>query len=221
MPTVPPPRRGRPPKHSRPLLLNAASVVLIQRGYGALRYRDVAEQAAVPVASLQHYFPNLAALRREALLNQVHSEMGELAVDLDRTSDPWRRLRSIVVSSIDLDPMSRQAEWLLWLEYWRAASHEQDLADDSEKTYRKWLDLIETTLGDGVDRQIFRPAAEVREIAVTLAAMINGFGIRIAVNGGQETAEGGVDVIESYLRRVLDVDEDAESFRDSSYSPLA
>jgi AcrR family transcriptional regulator len=42
---------------------------MIFRGYGATRYSDVAEASGVPVASLQHHFPTLEVLRREALRN--------------------------------------------------------------------------------------------------------------------------------------------------------
>jgi AcrR family transcriptional regulator len=87
------PRRGRPPRHNRSDILNAASEVMIFRGYGSTRYSDVAEASGVPVASLQHHFPTLASLRREALRNKVRAELNALAEQVALITDPWERVR--------------------------------------------------------------------------------------------------------------------------------
>jgi AcrR family transcriptional regulator len=219
VPTVPAPRRGRPPKHSRPVLLNAASRVLIERGYGGLRYRDVAEAAGVPVASLQHYFPNLADLRREALLNQVHTEVRTLTADLEEIADPWAKLRHVIASAVELDARQRKSEWMLWLEYWRAAAHDPTLAEDNAREEETILGLVKSAIDDGVRAGLFDPLTETGDIASTLLALVDGFGLRLAIHDTEGDAEASVASIEVYARLLLRVSSDLPSFL-PEYSPV-
>jgi AcrR family transcriptional regulator len=213
VPTVPAPRRGRPPKHSRPILLNAASQVLIKRGYGDLRYRDVAEGAGVPVASLQHYFPNLAELRREALLHQVRTETQGLADEVSHIADPWDKLRQIVIVTIGQgDEPNNRAEWTLWLEYWRAAAHEAEIAEHCQRTRVAHLQLIESAIVAGVEDGVFRPAYPPQAIAQTILSMINGFGIQVAQTDDPASPEGAVAVLEATIRTLLAVDDAVPAF---------
>lgn len=194
--------------------------MLIQRGYEGLRYRDVAEQAGVPVASLQHYFPNLADLRREALLHQVHTEVAALAGDLEGMADPWDKLRHIVASSVDLNPGQRRGEWMLWLEYWRAAAHDPEIAADNRVSARALRELLESAIDEGAASGAFRPAADAGTIAQTVSAMIDGFGIQLAIDDAEGNAETSVELVEAYARLMLEVDPGAPSFQ-ADYSRLA
>ncbi len=199
------------------MLLGAASRVLIRRGYEGLRYRDVADQAGVPVASLQHYFPNLADLRREALLHQVHTEMAVLTADLDEISDPWDKLRHIVAQLVDLNPAQRRGEWMLWLEYWRAAAHDTEIAADSRNSERTLHTLVERAIGEGAESGAFHPTSDATSIAKCVLAMIDGFGLQLAIDDTVGGAERAVDLVESYVRIMLGVDPELPSFR-SAYS---
>ena len=97
------PAPGPPARHNRSDILDAASEVMIFRGYEATRYSDVAEEG-VPVASLQHHFPTLEVLRREALRNKVRAELTSLAEQVSLIADPWERIYHIIVTSVSLDP---------------------------------------------------------------------------------------------------------------------
>lgn len=194
--------------------------MLIQRGYEGLRYRDVAQQAEVPVASLQHYFPNLADLRREALLHQVHTEVAALAADLDQIVDPWEKLRHIVASAVDLNPAQRRGEWMLWLEYWRAAAHDPEIAADNRVSEQALRGMLESAIEQGAASGAFRPVAEANTIALTVLAMIDGFGIQLAIDDAEGNAETSVELIEAYARLMLQVDAGV-SFLQADYSRLA
>ncbi len=204
MPTVPQPRRGRPPKHSKPLLLNVASQALIKRGYANLRYRDVAEEAGVPIASLQHYFPNLATLRREALLHRVLGEAAEIDSLALAIEDPWERLRFIVTEAIGGDA-ERHGEWLVWLEFWRAAAHDPVLRDFNRAGTREYTSLLSRTVEYGVRRGVFETTVDAEEIAEELMFLIDGIGVRLAISEEHEIAERGMALLDRRLRALLGV----------------
>lgn len=197
------PRRGRPPRHSRSDILDAASEVLIFRGYEATRYSDVAEASGVPVASLQHHFPTLEALRREALKNKVRAELSALAGKVGGIDDPWERLRQILATSVAFDPARRRGGWVLWLEYWRAAAHDEDLAADSREVYTLWIDLISRCIADGEQAGLFQLDDSAHDAAVQLHAMLDGLGIRFGVEHPPEEAARAIRLLERAARRML------------------
>lgn len=197
------PRRGRPPRHNRSDILDAASEVMIFRGYEATRYSDVAEASGVPVASLQHHFPTLEVLRREALRNKVRAELTALAEQVGLIADPWERIYHIIVTSVSLDPARRRGGWVLWLEYWRAAAHDPELAEDSREVTAQWLSLITECVADGVEAGQFRLEGSAHEAAVEVHAMLDGLGIRLAVAHPPEVASEAISLLERAARQML------------------
>jgi len=196
-------RRGRPPRHNRSEILDAASEVMIFRGYGATRYSDVAEVSGVPVASLQHHFPTLGVLRREALRNKVRAELAALTEQVDKIDDPWERIYHILVTSVSLDPARRRGGWVLWLEYYRAAAHDEELAEDMREVTRRWLGLLTECVSDGAKAGIFRLDATPYEVALELLGVLDGLGIRLAIEHPPEDAALAITVLERAARRML------------------
>jgi AcrR family transcriptional regulator len=197
------PRRGRPPRHNRGEILNAASEVMIFRGYGSTRYSDVAEASGVPVASLQHHFPTLAALRREALRNKVRAELSALAEQVALIADPWERVYHIIVTSISLNPARRRGGWVLWLEYYRAAAHDPQLAEDSRQVRAQWVRLIADCISEGAEAGRFRPESTAQDAAFELHGLIDGLGIQLAVAHEDADAAEAIMMLERAARRIL------------------
>ena len=108
----------------------------------------------MPVASLQHHFPTLEVLRREALRNKVRAELTSLAEQVALIADPWERIYHVIVTSVSLDPARRRGGWVLWLEYWHAAAHDPELAEDSWEVNALWLSLIAECVADGAAAEV-------------------------------------------------------------------
>ena len=176
---------------------------MIFRGYGATRYSDVAEVSGVPVASLQHHFPTLGVLRREALRNKVRAELTSLAEQVAMIDDPWERIYHILVTSISLEPARRRGGWVLWLEYWRAAAHDQQLAEDSREVAAKWISLLAECVSDGAEAGLFRLDAPPPDVALELHAMLDGLGIGLGIEHPPEEAARAITVLEHAARRML------------------
>jgi AcrR family transcriptional regulator len=197
------PRRGRPPRHNRREILDAASEVMIFRGFGSTRYSDVAEASGVPVASLQHHFPTLAALRREALRNKVRAELTSLADQVALITDPWERVYHILVTSISLNPARRRGGWVLWLEYYRAAAHDIQLAEDSREVRAQWVRLIADCISEGAEAGRFRPEVTAQDAAIELHGLIDGLGIALATEHEDAEAAEAIRLLERAARRIL------------------
>ncbi len=198
-------KRGRPPRYRREVILAGASSALIERGYGKLRYSDVSDAAGVPTASLQHYFPTVGELRRAALCFTVRDEVTQLQSALEGVATPWDRLALIIRRSISPGPDLRRRNWTLWLEYWRAAAHEPELAADSavvgEAWHRQAQECIEAGLADGS----FRLDGSADDAAREMHALLDGFGVNFAVEHTEEDAERAIAITERAMRRMLHV----------------
>ncbi len=184
-------------------MLDAASEVMIFRGYEATRYSDVADVSGVPVASLQHHFPTLDVLRREALRNKVRAELTTLAEQVMLIGDPWERVYHIIVTSVSLDPARRRGGWVLWVEYWRAAAHDPELAEDSRETNALWLNLITECIADGVESGQFTPDGTAHDVAVELHSMLDGLGLHFAIEHPAEDAAEAIRLLERAAKRML------------------
>jgi AcrR family transcriptional regulator len=176
---------------------------MIFRGYGATRYSDVAEASGVPVASLQHHFPTLEVLRREALRNKVRAELNALAEQVALIADPWERIDHIIVRSISLDPARRRGGWVLWLEYYRASAHDPELAADSREVRAQWVGLINKCIADGVESGQFQLDGSPYDAALELHSLIDGLGIPLATEHGDEEAAEAITILERAARRML------------------
>jgi AcrR family transcriptional regulator len=176
---------------------------MIFRGYQSTRYSDVAEASGVPVASLQHHFPTLDVLRREALRNKVRAELTSLAEQVMLIEDPWERVYHIIVTSVSLDPARRRGGWVLWVEYWRAAAHDPSLAEDSREVNAQWVSLLTDCIADGVGSGRFTPLGPTHEVAIELHSMLDGLGLHFVVEHPAEEAAEAIRLLERAARRML------------------
>jgi AcrR family transcriptional regulator len=157
----------------RPEILAAATRAILERGFEAVRYVDVAEEAGVAVGTVQHYFAS-----REALLGAAFLEVNRSAVRRarrvvgDEPMPPWRRLTRIVEEFTALD------RWGLWLEFWAAARHRDELRAVLEAAYGAWREPIVEVIEEGVAAGVFRPRFTSGEIAGAFVALIDGLGIQ-------------------------------------------
>jgi AcrR family transcriptional regulator len=189
--------------HQRADLLDAASEMLLERGYSGLRFKDVSRASGVPVASLRHYFPTLEVLRKDALRHMVRVELARMSAELARVEDPWARVRTLIETGIDLEPQSRRDGWVLWLEYWRAAAHHEELAADARELHRAWLEVLHATVVDGVEQGVFHLDQSPWEAAREFFALLDGFGLDMVVEHSDAEARAAITAVERAARRML------------------
>lgn len=181
----------------------AAAEVLVYRGYAATRYTDVAEASGAPVASLQHYFPTLEELLRQAMRFGVRAELDRLRAHVSGIDDPWTRIREVIRSTISLDAKRRTGGWVLWLEYWRASTRDDELAADCVEVDALWVDLVASAIAEGVAAGLFRPKGTPNEASYELHALIDGLGIALARRHSPRQARESVLIAEMAARRLL------------------
>jgi TetR/AcrR family transcriptional repressor of nem operon len=77
-------------------ILKTAEALMIERGYSAFSYADIAEAVEIRKPSIHHHFPTKAGLA-VAVLRAHREKLVEGTEQLDlQIEDPWKRLRAYV-----------------------------------------------------------------------------------------------------------------------------
>ncbi len=196
-------RKGRPPAHDRDELLRQARTVAVERGFEALRFADVAEATGVPVSSLQYAFGTRDALVREVLRAGVAEELTRLRAAVERELDPWTRIETFIRLGISIDDGQRREGWLLWMEYWRAASRDEELRVESAGVARGWRLLVRRAVEDGVTTGDFVIDGTVEEVAASLVALVDGLSLQVEVGDDRMRSARATRAAMRSARRIL------------------
>ena len=122
----------------RPQILEAAMRAIVEHGFDAVRYVDVAEEAGVAVGTVQHYYASRdAAARRRVPGGQPGGRRATPA----RSPSPAAATRG-AASTLIVEEFTRLDRWGLWLEFWAAARRRDELRAVLEAAYGAWREPI-------------------------------------------------------------------------------
>lgn len=175
----------------RERLLECAIPVIAERGYHAVRLRDIAAAAGVTTGMIQHYFDT-----REELLTAAMERLGLLQIEMwsraGGDEDPWLRLRAFVEPPNGTSESMEQAS--AWLEFCAAAGRNDRLRAVLREVYRRWRELIEETLEHGVERGVFAPTLPVAILAESLILLLDGSDLGVGSRASNLSA-GELDAV--------------------------
>lgn len=155
--------------------------MLMERGFERLRYADVARGAGVSVACLRHYFPSLAQLRMEALRAMVSQDYETLVDSLTGVTDPVSRIERIVEAMVRPHTPGDAREWLLWLDHFRAAGRDAEIAAERRASDAAYRLLCEEAIRAGQAGGVFCPGVPVEDAARQILAVVDGCGAQLAM----------------------------------------
>jgi AcrR family transcriptional regulator len=181
-------------------IANAVARIAVARGVEAISFREVASEAGISVALVQHYFgtkENLLIgtinLQSEAIGQRMLAELGDLEPD----ADPLRRIEAIATTFLPVDDRST-SEMRLYLAFAGAA-----LTNDALRTTEAFrnegvlraavAELLELAASQHRVRDDLIPDIEARAI-ISLV-----LGLSLAVLLDSTTADEAVGVLKAHL----------------------
>ena len=204
---MPPPARRAPvpAAENRERILRAAGEVVAQRGVEQTRYADVAEHAGVSISTLQYLFGTLDALVVAVVAFQAREYLAVARAQVTAIDDPVVRLAWVIDHFVtaDLDDAEARADWLVWVEYWRAAARDSNLRDDSYAAYEGWRALLAEAVEAGIGSGAFTPVIAADEIVEGILAMSDGLGIQIVLGHGGMTLRRASQITRSWAAATL------------------
>lgn len=171
----------------REAILEAAAVVISERGVDAARMADIAEQAGVSLGLVQHYFRH-----RERLLSEVfHHELDRIARTwgslVDADSPPLERVIDYLALCVPVgsDSASREfgPRWGFWLELWSKAHRDPAIASQVPGVYTSFAVPFEQAIEQGIGDGQFILRGEKSDTVARLVAMLDGLAVQTVVVG--------------------------------------
>ena len=185
--------------------LDAAAIVIAERGADAARFVDVAAQSGVPVSSLQYYFGSREDLVVAAFRHASETELLALTGELATRDDPWERILYVIDDALRGYRPGDDVAGRLWIEAWRFGLRDDEMRADVNRDYATWLGLIEDAIEAGVAQGRFVTSRTARNVAVVILALLDGLGLRLVAGDPRLTYADATATIIDAVGALLDV----------------
>ncbi|MCI0689414.1 MAG: TetR family transcriptional regulator C-terminal domain-containing protein [Sporichthyaceae bacterium] len=170
----------------RAALLDAAERVALERGLANTRVADVAAATAVSAGLIHYHFSSKDELFVEMLRTVAQRDIDRVRRIVDTNGTAVARLDRVLREFI---PAQRgDQSWVLWIDAWGAALRDPGLRDIITELDDAWAGLLEQVIRDGAETGEFS-CADPAAAAFRLAALLDGVGVRIALQGKQSRRE--------------------------------
>jgi AcrR family transcriptional regulator len=160
----------------RKALIDAALVVLAERGLAGTRVEDVAQRAGISTGHVLYYFESKADLFLQTL-HSIESDFRENVRSgfdtMPLAADRWSWLLEVALPDGPGD-----VRLLLWLEAWERAPRDERFARELEKVESQWMELLCGVLHYGESTGEFH-VRDLEGFAVWFSALIDGLTIQV------------------------------------------
>lgn len=148
--------------------------VIAAEGLKGTTLRRVAAEAGCTTGALTHYFSDRRSLLVDALRLAQHQAGARMVAAAERAPSHPEALTAVLLEALPLDE-PRLREWRVWLAFWAESMHDAGLADENERRYAEWRDLLREVVGP-----LVRNADEAEQEVAHLVALVDGLGLRLA-----------------------------------------
>jgi AcrR family transcriptional regulator/transposase len=163
-------------------ILKAALEALREKGLAETRMIDIARRVHMSPGHVLYYFPSKQALLMEALQWSEEMFHQQVAEDLPMAATAWDRL--VLLMDLSAPRGEGDPQWLLWLETWANAPHDQEVAQHQAELGRRWTTRIVGVVREGQERGEFAPIP-AHLFALRLTALMDGLAIMVTTGAGQ------------------------------------
>jgi AcrR family transcriptional regulator len=174
--------RRRNDENLRESILAAASKLIAERGYHAVRVADIAEAVGTSTGSVHYHFAAKEDVLSEALTYSVHRALERQAGTLREIDDARERLLRLFEMQLPVAGHVRE-EWSTWLQYWAEALVRPELRPMHEELYARWRDAIVRIVRRGQRQGVFRDV-DPEAVARHLTALTDGAAIQALLGSG-------------------------------------
>jgi AcrR family transcriptional regulator len=159
-------------------ILEATRAVVLEKGFGGTRIKDVSDALGVSTGLVHYHFASKDELLAETMRYAADADIRRLEKSVAAGSDPVERLDRVLREYL---PGPRDQSWTLWIDAWGEALRNPTLREISEELDQAWIELLERVIRDGVTAKRFR-SADPAGSAWRLAALMDGLGLQVVLH---------------------------------------
>ena len=183
-------------------VLQAAAQAIAELGLAQVRVADIAERAGIGPGHVSYYFPSKDELLMRAIRWSEQELHEQIAAQIHRIADPWKRLRRLFELAAPQGP--GDPGWLLWFAVWAEATTDRDVATGSIDLESWWRTALTDAIRYGFDLGAFA-TDDVGDVTLVLSALIDGLSIQATLGTGYVTRRRLLDLCDQAAHRYLDV----------------
>jgi AcrR family transcriptional regulator len=169
-------------RERRIAIIKAALEALREKGLSETRMIDIADRVHMTPGHVLYYFPSKKALLMAALQWNEELFYRRASEKLAQLPTAWDRLVRLMEQNAPSG--QRDPGWLLWLETWANAAHDDEVARHQAALGKRWTAHIVQVVREGQDRGEFA-AVPPDLFALRLTALMDGLAIMVVTGAGQ------------------------------------
>ncbi len=177
-------------------LIRATIASIHEFGFADTTIARIARNAGVSTGIVHHYFHGKADLL-EATMRWLMTDLRRQVVDrLNRAAGPHERLAAIIDGNFAPGQFSAEAV-AAWVAFWAHAKQTPTLGRLERINTRRLQSNLRHALAE------LMPRTRAAEVALALAALIDGLSVRCALDSGDLTREAAARTVHDYLEAAL------------------
>ncbi|GIF71616.1 TetR/AcrR family transcriptional regulator [Asanoa siamensis] len=164
---------------ARDKILEAAKVLIEQRGYSALGVAEICATAGVPKGSFYYFFESKQALALTVIDEHWAAQRAQWLAALDGPGDPLRRLRTLFEATEEVQRAGQRRSGVvvgclfgnLALEL---SNQAEEIRTRLQEIFEAQIDLIERVVVEAKEAGLAGAGVDTREAARSIVAQIEG-----------------------------------------------
>jgi TetR/AcrR family transcriptional repressor of nem operon len=160
-------------------ILDAAKMLIEQRGYSALGVAEICSTAGVPKGSFYYFFESKQALALTVIDDHWAAQRQQWVELLSSDHDPLRRLRDLFEATENVQRTAKQKAGLvvgclfgnLALEL---SNQAEEIRDRLQEIFEAQIDLIERVVVEAKDLRLAGASIDARDAARSIVALMEG-----------------------------------------------
>ncbi|MGH2736781.1 MAG: TetR/AcrR family transcriptional regulator [Actinomycetota bacterium] len=185
-------------------ILEAAAVVISERGLCDTRIADVAERAGASAALIIYYFESKGRLLTEALAHAEDRFYLDTFHELTALESATDQLIALIEMACP-DPDREAAllgDWTLWIELWSRAMRDPEAGKRRAALDRRWRWTIADIVRSGQRSAEFAPV-DADDFAVSLVGIMDGLALQVVLRDEEVSWERTRDLCLDFAAREL------------------
>lgn len=183
----------------REAIAAAACKAIARHGIDSVTLGDIGDQADCTTGAITHYFADkdavmLAAL--ELVIQRLYRRMSR-AIERDPAD-----IRGFLAETMPIRQESRDGI-KVWFSFWIRTFSSPALNRRQRAMHVRWFNALVERLTAAQDAGVLRPDLDIAFEAETIAALINGIGLRAVLDAKEWPAQRQLAHLNSYLDKIF------------------
>lgn len=160
-------------------IISAAQRAIATRGLGALRLKDVAEEAGVTGPAVSYYYPDLDELLVDVYERQIESYISRAPSVVVGLTHPWDQLEAAMAQDLPEGP--NHVDAIIMYQFSGEPRFSRTYRTMSSALHSCQMGIYRSIIDSGITRGVFSPTLSPESLAGVVIALADAYGLQVVV----------------------------------------